>query len=84
VYKANEEADHVYFVAKGEFELQKKLAQPMPKLRLSAYILDVLESVGENAELDCNGNKIYNNTSGNILADKLPEIKDFPYSLKLS
>jgi CRP-like cAMP-binding protein len=56
----------------------------MPKMRMSAYILDVLESIGEGAEVDGSGNKDFSGTSGNVLADKLPEISDFPYSLKIS
>lgn len=46
----------------------------MPKLRMSAYILDVLESINEGAETDGSGKKDFSGTSGNVLADRLPEI----------
>ena len=59
----------------------------MPKIRFSSYILDVLS----NSCGDCSdkidpktGKPDMRNSTGNVLADKLPEIKDFPYSLKLS
>jgi hypothetical protein len=59
----------------------------MPKIRFSGYILDVLSnSCGDSAsKIDPKtGKPDMRHTSGNVLADRLPEIKDFPYSLKLS
>jgi CRP-like cAMP-binding protein len=42
--------------------------------------MDVLENSMDPPK----NRKEFDETRGNVLADKLPEIKDFPYNLKLS
>ena len=74
VYAEGMPADCVYIVYKGEFELAKKLPKPD---RLSD---------GQNLNTLGGGSSQHNSKTmrRNILAKRLPEIKDLPYSMKLT
>ena len=74
VYLEGSPAKSVFIVYKGEFELAKRL----PKL-------DRYYEGGKNT-MSSNGNSQHSvrTMRRNILAARLPEIKDLPYALKLS
>lgn len=77
VYFEGQSADFVYIVWKGEFELAKKLPR-------TDRVFD-----GSNLNtMRCGDGGVSQHTNrmkrANVLAKRLPEIKDLPYSLKLS
>lgn len=67
IYKEGEEAKKVFFVYKGTFEQMKKLR---PKIQESRVAIDKIDAY----------QRIF---QSNILAKRLPEIKDLPLQLKL-
>ena len=72
VYSEGSPANCVYIVYKGEFELAKKL--PKQERQYDSANLNSLGGSSHNAKT----------MRRNILAKRLPEIKDLPYNLKLT
>ena len=70
VYAEGMPAEKIFIVFKGEFELAKKLPRG--------------DTVFEGATLQHTAMVNQRKQKRNILAKRLPEIKDLPYSLKLS
>ena len=73
VYSEGDLANCVYIVFKGEFELVKKLPKP-----------DRLSENKNALNPKAGANKPKQMQRRNILAKRLPEIKDLPYSMRLS
>ena len=79
VYHEGQPAHAIYIVYKGEFELAKKL--PRADRAFDGANLNTLSgSTGAGGPSQHNEQM----QKRNILARRLPEIKDLPYSLKLS
>ena len=70
VYQENEEALFIYIVYKGEFEQSKKLPRG--------------DRIFDTHNLLSTGARPTRLRDTNILAKRLPEIKDLPYQMKLS
>ena len=68
VYNQGDPVDYIYLVLKGEFELCRKLP------RSDAHIKKGYEKPHEQRP----------KTLTNILAQRMPEIKDFPYMYRLN
>ena len=67
IYKEGEEANKVFFVHKGTFEQIKKLPHKVEEFRVQKDKIDAHQRVFKS----------------NILAKRLPEIKDLPLQLKV-
>jgi CRP-like cAMP-binding protein len=72
VYKEGEKANNIFIVKKGEFELVKRLP------RVETHVDRQFNPS------NIKGSNSYKSKHFNILAKRLPEIRDLPYHMKLS
>jgi len=79
VYFEGSRANAIYIVTKGEFELAKRL--PRPERAFDGNLNTLGSNKGNNGDKSKHNDLIMRK---NILAKRLPEIKDLPYYLKLS
>ena len=80
VYSEGSLANSIFIVYKGEFELAKKL--PKPERQYDGSNLNGLNAGGGGGGQSQQHNQ--RTQRRNILAKRLPEIKDLPYSMKLA